>query len=287
VQAYDAGRWLLLATLWSLQYLFLRLAVPVFGTALVAEARALFSTLFLVPWVILVARQTIGPLAHWRDHLAVGVVNNVLPFACMAWSASVLPAGYLAVINGLVPLWSAVFAAWLLKEPLGVRSAGGFVLGIAGVALLVNLGPVVLDARTVAAACVAVLGAAFWGWAGVMIKQRSGRLPPMGLAAGSIAYAAVLMSPAWAVAPPPLAWTPEATAAVVAVGLLCSGVAYLPFFTLIRDIGPTRTLSVGLLVPVLGVLWGWLLLGEAVTLAMLAGTALVLAALRLVLRARA
>ena len=65
----------------------------------------------------------------------------------------------------------------------------------------------------------------------------------------------------------------------MAVGLLCSGVAYLPFFTLIRDIGPTRTLSVGLLVPVLGVLWGWLLLGEAVTLPMLAGTALVLAAL--------
>jgi drug/metabolite transporter (DMT)-like permease len=284
VHAYDTGRWLLLATLWSLQYLFLRLAVPVFGTALVAEARALFATLFLVPWVMLVARQTIGPLAHWRDHLAVGVVNNVLPFACMAWSASVLPAGYLAVINGLVPLWSAVFAAWLLKEPLGVRSAGGFVLGIAGVALLVNLGPVVLDARTVAGACVAVLGAAFWGLAGVMIKQRSGRLPPMSLAVGSILYPAALMSPAWALAPPPQAWALEATAALVAVGLLCSGVAYLPFFTLIRDIGPTRTLSVGFLVPVLGVLWGWLLLGEAITLGMLAGTALVLASLGLVLR---
>ena len=284
MRSYDAGRWLLLATLWSMQYIFLRMAVPVFGTALTAEARALAATLFLVPWVVLFARQPIGLVSHWKDHLAVGLVNNVLPFACMAWAATILPAGYLAVINGMVPLWSAVFAAWLIREPLDARRIAGFVLGIAGVALLVNLGPVTLETKTIAAACVAVLGAAFWGWAGVMIKQRSGSLPPMGLAAGSIAWAALLLSPAWAVAPPPQAWTVEATAALVAVGALCSGLAYLPFFTLIRDIGPTRTLSVGLLVPVLGVFWGWMLLGEAVTLPMLGGTALVLAALGLVLR---
>jgi drug/metabolite transporter (DMT)-like permease len=281
---YDAGRWLLLATLWSVQYLFLRIAVPVFGTAVAAEARALFAALFLVPWVVYFARLPIAPLARWKDHLAVGLVNNVLPFACMAWAATTLPAGYLAIINGMVPLWTALFAAWLLREPLGAHRAVGFLLGIVGVALLVNLGPVALDARTIAAACAAVLGAAFWGWAGVMIKQRSGSLPPMGLAAGSIAWAAVLMTPAWAAAPPPQAWTIEATAALIACGALCSGLAYLPFFTLIRDIGPTRTLSVGLLVPVLGVLWGWLFLGEAVTLAMLAGTVLVLAALGLVMR---
>jgi drug/metabolite transporter (DMT)-like permease len=284
VPAYDAGRWILLATLWSLQYLFLRIAVPVFGTAVAAEARALSAALFLVPWVVCFARQPIAPLARWRDHLAVGLVNNVLPFACMAWAASVLPAGYLAIINGMVPLWTALFAAWLLREPLGARRAAGFLLGIAGVALLVNLGPVELGPLTIAAACVGMLGAAFWGWAGVMIKQRSGSLPPMGLAAGSIAWAAALMSPAWIDAPPLQAWTAEATAALIACGALCSGLAYLPFFTLIRDIGPTRTLSVGLLVPVLGVLWGWLLLGEAVTLAMVMGAALVLSALHLVMR---
>lgn len=283
MQTYDTGRWLLLATLWSVQYLFLRIAVPVFGTAVAAEARALFAALFLVPWVVYFARLPIAPFTRWKDHLAVGLVNNVLPFVCMAWAATILPAGYLAIINGMVPLWAALFAAWLLREPLGARRAAGFLLGIAGVALLVNLGPVELNVKTLAAAGAAVAGAACWGWAGVMIKQRSG-MPPMGLAAGSIAWAAVLMAPAWVDAPPLQAWTVEATAALVAVGALCSGLAYLPFFTLIRDIGPTRTLSVGLLVPVLGVLWGWLFLGEPVTLAMLAGTALVLAALGLVMR---
>ena len=111
MRSYDAGRWLLLATLWSMQYILLRMAVPVFGTAVAAEARALFAALFVVPWVVFFARQSIGPFSHWKDHLAVGLVNNVLPFACMAWAATILPAGYLAVINGMVPLWSAVFAA--------------------------------------------------------------------------------------------------------------------------------------------------------------------------------
>ena len=100
----------------------------------------------------------------------------------------------------------------------------------------------------------------------------------------SIAFAALIMSPAWALAPPPQAWTPEATAALVALGIVCSGIAYLPFFTLLRDIGPSRTLSVTFLVPVLGVLWGWLFLDEAVTLGMLAGVALVIGALVLVVR---
>jgi drug/metabolite transporter (DMT)-like permease len=284
VRAYDAGRWLLLATLWSLQFLFLRVAVPVFGTAPVAEARALFAAAFLLPWAVFIARQQVGLLEHWRDHLAVGLVNNILPFLCFAIAAAFLPAGYLAIINGLVPLWAAAIAALVLREPFGLRSAAGFALGIAGVALIVNLGPVALDARTLLGTLAAVAGTALWGWAGVMIKQRTGRMPLMGLAAGSIAFSAVLMAPLWALTPAPAAWTLEAFGALVALGAVCSGIAYLPFFTLIRDIGPSRTLTVGLAVPVLGVAWGWLLLDEAVTAPMLVGAALVLAALALVLK---
>ena len=270
--------------MWSFQYIFLRVAVPEFGTAVVSEGRALSAALFLVPWVAWVARQRIGLLRHWRDHLAVALVNNVAPFVCFAWAAGVLPAGYLAIINGMVPLWAAVIAVPVLKERLGFGRIAGFALGIAGVALIVNLGPVQLNVLTVLGTLVAIAGAAFWGWAGVMIKQRSGRLPPMGLAAGSIAFSALLMAPLWAFAPAPGTWSAMGLASLIAVGVICSGLAYLPFFTLVRDIGPSRTLTVGLAVPVLGVLWGWLFLDERVTLGMLAGAALVVGALALVLR---
>ena len=270
--------------MWSLQYIFMRVAVPVLGMGAVAEGRALFAALFLLPWVTWAARQRIGLREHWRDHLTIALVNNVLPFVCFAWAATQLPAGYLAIINGMVPLWTALIAVPVLKEPLGARRIAGFALGVAGVALIVNLGPVEVGWKTVLAAVVGIAGAAFWGWAGVLIKQRSGRVPPMGLAAGSIVFAAVLMMPLWTQAPPPPAWTTHATLSLIALGVICSGIAYLPFFTLIRDIGPSRTLTVGLAVPVLGVLWGWLLLDEAVTLSVLAGMALVLGALALVLK---
>jgi len=250
----------------------------------VAEARALLGALFLLPWVLFFARQRIAPLEHWKDYLALSLVNNVLPFVCYAFAATSLPAGYLAIINGLVPLSAAVIAAPVLGERLGGARIAGFVLGLAGVALIVNLGPVALNARTLLGTAAAIAGAALWGWAGVMIKQRTGRLPAMGAAAGTIGFAALIMAPLWSFTTPASAWTAEAAAALLALGLLCSGLAYLPFFSLVRDIGPSRTLTVGLAVPVLGILWGWLLLDETVTAAMLAGAALVLAALALVLR---
>jgi drug/metabolite transporter (DMT)-like permease len=270
--------------MWSLQFIFLRVAVPFFGTPAVAEARALFGALFLLPWAIWVARQPLRARERWRDHVEIALVNNVAPFLCFAWAATVLPASYLAVINGMVPLWTAVMAALVLKEPFGARRAAGFLLGIGGVALIANLGPLELTARTAAGTLAAVGGAFFWGWAGVLIKQRSEHVPAMGLAAGSIACAALIMAPLWLSAPAPAAWTGGPFLSLLAVGLICSGLAYLPFFTLIRDIGPSRTLTVGLAVPVLGVLWGWLLLDEAVTLTMLLGMALVVAALALVQR---
>jgi drug/metabolite transporter (DMT)-like permease len=262
----------------------MRVSVPVFGTGLVAESRAFFAALFLVPWVILVMRETIGLRAHWRDHLAVSLVNNVLPFVCFAWAATALPASYLVVMNGMVPLWSAIIAAPVLKERLGARRIAGFALGLSGVALIVNLGPIELTPHTAAASLAGMAGAAFWGWAGVIIRRSTGRVRPISLAAGSIVFCTLLLSPAWAETPPPATWTPAATAALIALGALCSGLAYLPFFTLVRDIGPTRTLTVGLAVPVLGIAWGWLLLGETVTLGMLAGAALVLVALLLVMQ---
>jgi drug/metabolite transporter (DMT)-like permease len=172
----------------------------------------------------------------------------------------------------------------VLKERLSAYRIVGFALGVAGVALIVNLGPIALTAHTLGAALAGMAGVAFWGWAGVVIRRRTGRVPALSLATGSVIFCALILAPAWLQVPPPSTWAPMPVAALIALGLLVSGIAYLPFFTLVRDIGPTRTLTVGLAVPVLGIFWGWLLLGETVTAPMLAGAALVLVALGLVMR---
>lgn len=283
MRAFDSGRLAALALIWSLQYIFMRMAVPVFGSGPVAAGRALFAGLLLVTVAVLL-RQRIAPLAHWKDHVIVALPNNIFPFVCFAWAATVLPAGYLSIVNGTVPLWTGVLAAWILGEPLSARRLAGFILGIAGVALTVNLGPVELTRATLLASLVSLAGAASWAYGGVVIKQRGGRVPSIGLAAGSISFSALILAPLWAAAPRPAAWTLEASVALIALGALCSGLAYIAFFTLVRDIGPSRTLSIGLIVPALGVLWGWLFLDEAVTAPMIVGVALVLAALAVVLR---
>ena len=279
-----AARWLLLAALWSLQFIFMRLAVPVFGTAVVAESRALLGALFLLPYTVGLLRQPFAPRAHWRDYLAVGMTNNVLPFLFYAWAATILPAGYLSVINGLVPLWTAVFAVWLLHERLRASRIAGFALGIAGVALIARYGPLELDSRTALGTLSAVAAATIWGWAGVVIKQRNRHVPSMELATGSIASAALVMSPLFIATPAPASWSGEAIIGLLCLGVLISGVAYVPFFTLIRDIGATRTLAVGLSVPVLGIVWGWLLLDEPITASMFGGAALVVIGLVLVMK---
>jgi len=110
---------------------------------------------------------------RWRDYLVISLYNNVLPFLCIAWAAGVLPASYLSVISGTVPLWAGVFAAWMLKEPLPPRQIAGFVLGVAGVALIVNLGPVALDARSLLGVAATLAGTALWGLGGVVIKKRA------------------------------------------------------------------------------------------------------------------
>ncbi len=282
MRSYDLARLLALAAMWSVQYLFMRIAVPALGYELVAEFRSLFAALFLVPTAIILG-QPARFRAHGWTYFRLSLVNNVLPFLCFAYAAASLPAGYLSIVNGTVPMWTALFAAWLLREPLGGRSITGFALGIAGVALIVQLGPVALDARVVIAALVGLLGAASWGWGGVMIKQYAGAIPVHSLAAGSMVVSAVLISPAW-LAAPTAAWTLGGTVSAIALGVVCSGIAYLAFFTLVRDIGPSRTLSVTFLIPVLGVAWGWLLLDEAVTPSMIVGGAMVVAALWLVIR---
>jgi drug/metabolite transporter (DMT)-like permease len=283
LSAYDWARLLGLAVIWSVQYIFLRISVPVFGAWPVSEARAVLGAVLLVV-AALALGQRIAPLERWKDHLIVSLPNAVLPFVCFSWAAVFLPAGYLSIINGTVPLWAGVFAAWALKDPLTPRMITGFLLGLAGVALIVKLGPVEFDLHTVFGALLALVGAALWGWGGVVIKQRTGRIAPIAMAAGSSSFAAIIMAPLWLAAPPPSAWTLAASSAMLALGLLCSGAAYIVFYTLVRDIGPTRSLTTGLMAPLLGVLGGSLFLDEAVTAAMLGGCALVLAALALVLR---
>ena len=119
---------------------------------------------------------------------------------------------------------------------------------------------------------------------GIGIKRRGQALPSYAIAAWSQLFAALVLFPPATLLPPPGPVTPLVLAALAGLGLLCSGVAYLLYYRLMQDIGPTRTATLTFLLPVFGIVWGALLLDEAVTLTMLAGVALVIGGTAAVLR---
>jgi len=281
MRAADFGRLVALAAIWGASFLFTRIVAPVLGPVLTADLRMLVAGLALVAYFRLAGFDP--DWRRWgRKYAFVGLLNSGLPFLLYAYAALYLSAGLMAVLNATAPMWGALFAVLLLGERLTGRRAAGLALGVAGVAVLSRPDAGTTQAFLAIAAC---LAASFlYGLAGVYMKRWAGDVPARGMAVGTQVAAGVLMLPLIPFSPPPAAPTVLVAASVLALGLLCGAVAYLLYFRLIVDIGPAGALTVTYLIPLFGVLWGTLFLGEALSMTMLAGGVLVVLGTVLVLR---
>jgi drug/metabolite transporter (DMT)-like permease len=274
-----------LAALWGASFIFFRVLAPVFGPALTALLRVSIAGLALVAFFRLT-----GVDLRWRDnalrYIGIGAVNSAIPFTLFGYAALHLPAGYSAILNAATPLFAVLLSALFADERLTWARAGGLSLGIAGVALVTRAGPVAPDGDFVLAV-LACLGATFcYAAVGLYVAHRGRDLAPRAIAACSQIGAAIVLLPVALAqpAPAPAAITPLVVANVLALALLCSAAAYLLYYRLIADIGPSRAMSVTFLIPLFGMLWGNLFLDEAVTAVMVTGCALVIAGTLLVLR---
>jgi len=281
MRAADFGRLVALAAIWGASFLFTRIVAPVMGPVLTADLRMLVAGLALVAYFRLA-----GFDPHWRrwgrKYALVGLLNSGLPFLLFAYSALSLPAGLMAVLNATAPMWGALLTVLVLGERLAARRAAGLALGVIGVAVLSRPDAGTTQAFLAIAAC---LAASFlYGLAGVYMKRWAGDVPARGMAVGTQLAAGLLMLPLVPFAPPPAAPSVLVAASVLALGLVCGAVAYLLYFRLIVDIGPAGALTVTYLIPLFGVLWGTLFLGEALSMTMLAGGVLVVLGTVLVLR---
>jgi len=274
----DTARLVLLAAIWGASFLFNRITAPVLGPVLTAELRTLIAGIALAVYFGLA-----GFNPEWRrwgrQYVIVGILTSALPFLLWAYAALTLTAGLMSVLNATSPMWGALWSAVLLRERLNSRQVLGLVIGVAGVALVTR--PEAGELVPVLAA----LAAAFcYGLAGAYMKRWASAVPSRGMAVGTQLTAGVLLIPFIAVSPPAMAPTPVVAASMLALGLVCGAIAYLLYFRLIADIGATGALTVTYLIPVFGVLWGALFLGEAISAPMLAGGALVVLGTVFVLR---
>lgn len=275
----DMGDLLLLAALWGASFLFLRLGAAEFGPAPLAFVRCAGASLLLLP-LLWMRGQGAALRQHWRILLLVGLINSALPFLLFALAALSLSAALLSIFNATTPIWGALIAWLWLGDPLQRSRVLGLVIGVAGVVGLAwgkaDLRPGAHGVSPALAIAACVAGTLFYGLAANVTRRHLAGVPAMALAAGS------QLSSALALAVPAALWWPAvspsagAWASAAALALLCTGLAYVLFFRLIAHAGAANAISVTLLIPAFAMLWGWLLLAERPTPAMLAGCAVIL-----------
>nr|WP_315430737.1 DMT family transporter [uncultured Albidiferax sp.] len=295
----SAGRtgkpWLLdfaaLAAIWGASFLFMRTAAVEFGAVPTAAVRVLVAALSLLPLIWL--RGLLPELRrHWKPVLLIGMLNSGIPFALFSFALLSITTGLSAILNATVPLFGAVIAwVWLKDRPNASRSLG-LVIGFVGVALLAwDKASFKPDANGIApgwAVLACLLASICYGISGSYTKRFLMQVPPMVTATGSQIGATLgLALPAlwlW-----PAQWpSGHAWAAVVVLGVVCTGLAYILFFRLISNVGPAKTLTVTFVVPVFALFYGAVFLGETLTpwmlgcgLVVVFGTALATGLLRL------
>jgi len=278
----DLLRFVSLAALFSLSFLFMRVAAPHFGAIVTAELRVLIAGVLLTALTLATGRE-MGTRRDWRAFLVAGGLNTAIPFALFAYAAMHIPAGYSAILNSLMPIWAAFFAAFMLGERLRWRVFAGVAAGMAGVGMLVQLGPVAVSREVLLAALACVVATVSYGFAGSYTKKYLAGRPAHGAAANTMLFGALVLAPLSMLSLPASAPPAEAWVAVVSLAVFCSALAFLVYYQLIARIGATQMSAVTFLLPAFGIFWGWLFLGEPVTAAMLGGFALVALAAGLVL----
>jgi drug/metabolite transporter (DMT)-like permease len=283
----DIGRLLLLALIWGASFVFIKLGLRGFSPLEMVGVRLLFGAAVLGA-VLAFSRQALPRSGDtWRALAFMAVVSNCIPFWLIAWGEERVAASLASILNSTTPLFTALIAALVLPEerlhPLRVAGIG---LGFVGVVVVVGLD----SGGGIVGGLAVVLAALAYGIAFVYASRRLPRSAgsPLGLAAGQMLAAALIVLPFAALQsvlrPPSVGWLPALN--VVALGVLGTGLAYVLYYRLINDLGPTTASFVVYLVPLFGVLGGYLVLGEQIGVNTAAGGALVIGGISLAERGK-
>ena len=272
-----------LGFMWGSSYLFIKIGIAELPTFTLVALRLLVGAALL--WtVVTIAGKRLPRSIRTYGHLAVmGAVNIAIPFALITWAERSVDSGLAAILTGIVPLFTAIFAPLFIPdEPLRANAVIGLAVGFAGVIVLTGgVGGVPTD---IAAATALVLSSVAYAAGAVYARRNVRGLDPMIPAVFQVTFAlamtglvALAIERPWEVRP-----GPAGVFSVVWLGILGSGLAYLAVFHLLKRWGATRTTAVAYLIPVFGIALGAVVLSEPIDPRTILGTALVLAGIGLV-----
>ncbi len=257
-----------LAAMWGASFLFMRMGAAEFGVFATAGLRVAIAAAFLTPilWFS----------GHWGELqrkagaiLFIGLLNSGIPFALFSYAVLSISTGMTSILNTTVPLFGAVIAwLWLKDRPSNSRILG-LLIGFGGVILLAGEKASFKPGGTGWAILACLLATVCYAFAASFTKRYLTGVHPLATATGSQIGASIgLALPTlwfWPAQMPGL----KPWLALLALGVVCTGVAYILYFRLIERAGPARALAVTFVVPVFALTYGGLFLGEQLTLWML------------------
>ena len=277
--------WLLLITLsvlWGGTFFFAEVALEEISPLTLVLARVSLAAGALILMVYATGHRLPCGASVWGAFLAMGALNNLVPFSLIFWGQTRIAGGLAAILNATTPLFTVVLAHFLTRdEPISANRLAGVLVGVAGVTVMI--GPEALrELGLHLLAQIAVLGAALsYALAGIF-GRRFRNVPPIVSAAGQVTASTVLLLPGVVLLERPWpgldllpTWGAPTWGAVLGLALLSTALAYLIYFRLLASAGATNLLLVTFLIPVSAIALGAGLLGERLEVQHLAGMGLI------------
>ena len=258
--------------MWGIPYMMIRVAVRELSPQTLVFFRSLLAAVILTPFALREGGLR-RVLAHWPWLLAFTALEMSLPWLLMAHAEQRISSSLTGLLIGAMPLIAVVlYRAIGESYRFDARHIVGLAAGFAGVAALVGLDVGHGDLLGV----VEVLAVAVcWALAPVVLVKRLDRLSSLSIAAATLLISAAALAPLAAFSMPS-AVSAETMAAVVGLAVVCTALAFLVYFALIREVGPSRSAIVTYVNPLVAVLLGVVVLDEALTLGIAVGTPLIL-----------
>ena len=267
--------WLLfisLCVIWGVPYLFIRVAVRELPPPALVFLRTAPAALLLLPFALR-RGEVRRVLRSWPWVLLYTLVELCIPWLLLAHAEERISSSLAGLLIATVPLIGAVlYRAFGVADHFDARRLTGLFVGFAGVVALVGLDIASSDALGIAETIVVALCYAIGP---ILISRRLADLPAIGVITASLVVTAVLYAPA-GVATMPASLSPETIGSVAVLAVVCTAVAFLLFFALIREVGPARTTVITYVNPLVAVLLGVALLSEPFTLGIAIGMPLIL-----------
>ncbi len=274
----------LLAFIWGWSFVFIKVAVRGFTpTTLACGRMALGAAALLVVGRITHVRIPTDP-TFWRRVAVNGIVGCAIPFTLLAWGEQRITSALTAVAQATTTIFAALFAVWMLRQPLRGLQVVGLLVGVVGVAVAAGVGGSDLTGSDVSGVVAAMAAGAAYGFTFCWSQRHLVGVPPVAAATGQLLVGAAALAPLAIVTSLTSGFDPtlDRVGALTMLGIIGTGLAYWINFRAIAEVGGTSAALVTYMVPPVAVVVGWLVLDEPIAPNLLTGLAMIIGSVLLV-----